>query len=371
MKRAAMGLALALGLCGLARADIVTVRDPGGNKYGKDIVGDIKNESPGGITIKEKGTDKTVSPLDVQAVVYTLDKVEKAAFNVPEQKEVNALLEKDPRQRQKLLDEALKGFKELQGRVGDHEKAKRYVDYRVARCQAYIAKDDPSQRAAAVKALDEFRNNRTNKDGWEILPVLRLLAQMQEEDGKLDDAAATLEQVVNLPGVPADVKQTSTVLVAEMFIRARNYPKAEEKLDAALNKVAADDPQRPRLETYLVKAQLAQEKAGTAEARLRGVLQATQDDELRAMAYNLLGDYYRLKKQDEEAYWCYMRVHVLFNGNAEEQAKALYHLWKLYPTPAGKSDPVAARQCYDKLMDQKYAGTEFQALAAKEPKPGN
>ena len=42
-----------------------------------------------------------------------------------------------------------KGFEELQPRVKDHDKAKRYVDYRLARCKAYIARDDPSQRAAA------------------------------------------------------------------------------------------------------------------------------------------------------------------------------------------------------------------------------
>jgi len=90
---------------------------------------------------------------------------------------------------------------------------------------------------------------------------------------------------------------------------------------------------------------------------------------VRAAAHNGLGDYYREKGQVEEAFWHYLRVDVLYSQDLEEQARALYWLSKLYEKKAfeGRAgDPERAKNCRDRLLDARFAKTEFQALAAKE-----
>jgi hypothetical protein len=372
MKRMAMGFALVLGLYGLAQADEVSVKDPN-KKLGKDVVGEIIDETPSGITIKEKGksTPTIIAAGDVQAVAYEMKSIPKADFRIPEQKEVDGLLEKkDAKKRKDLLEESLSGFQSLETKIGEsHPRAKRYVVFRIARLQAYLAqenKDDKVMRQKAIDGLIAYR--KAYPDGWEILQVLLMLAKMQQEDNKIAEAAETLELIIALPDLPPDIRQKNTLLVAEMFYTAKQYDKAEKKLELAIEKLAPGTPERTKLQVYLVKSQLAQKKLETSEKTLNEVIRGNQEAELRAMAYNLLGDYYRARGDDERAFWSYLRVHVMYRGTPEEEAKALYYLWKLFPKVNG-GDPARARECYDSLMDPKYAATEYGGIAAKEPKP--
>src|SRR5579884_2621023 len=254
MKRALVGCVLVLGLYGLARADTVSLLDPA-KKYGRDVDGQIESESPAGIKIKEaKGPPRVILAAEVQSVLYEVPGVAKKDFNLPAQRETDAQHEKDAKKKRALLDEALGGFKELEAKAdkANHVRAKRYAAFRVARCKAYLAAEDPSQRPAAVKELLAYR--KAYPDGWEIIPVLRQLSQMQEEDGDLAGAAETPEQMRGLKEVPDDVKQTTTVLVAQMFMRAKKYDQAEERLKQALADSKLEASLRPKLQVYLVKA---------------------------------------------------------------------------------------------------------------------
>ena len=56
------------------------------------------------------------------------------------------------------------------------------------------------------------------------------------------------------------------------------------------------------------------------------MIKGADDDKLKALAYNTLGDYYQQAKQPDEAFWNYLRVDVLFNQDREEHARALYNL---------------------------------------------
>ena len=76
------------------------------------------------------------------------------------------------------------------------------------------------------------------------------------------------------------------------------------------------------------------------------------------MAHASLGDYYRIKKQDEEALWEYLKVDALYSQEKEEHAKALYWLSRLFESVQGSK--IRAGQCLDRLLDKTYAGTEYQ-----------
>ena len=79
-----------------------------------------------------------------------------------------------------------------------------------------------------------------------------------------------------------------------------------------------------------------------------------------------MGDYYlkTTPAQAEEAFWQYLRVDVMYPQDRNEHAKALYHLWKLFDTVKGSK--ARAEQCYDKLTDKVYAGTDFNRKALTE-----
>ena len=79
------------------------------------------------------------------------------------------------------------------------------------------------------------------------------------------------------------------------------------------------------------------------------------------MRNNAFGDYFRARKQDEDAFWHYLRVDVLFAGDKEEHAKALYWLSKLFESV--KKDKIKAQECVEKLKSKDLDGTEYGRLA--------
>ena len=156
------------------------------------------------------------------------------------------------------------------------------------------------------------------------------------------------------------------MLVARLLLRERKAPEAEAELKGLRAKLSTTDPQRPAVEVYLAQSRLAQGQMGQVEAPLRAAIHDTSDAAVRAAAHNLLGDYYQAKGQPGPAFWEYLYVDTLYNQDREEQAKALYHLSKLFDTV--KNDRMRARQCAERLQDKQYAGTLYQRRAASESK---
>ncbi len=152
-----------------------------------------------------------------------------------------------------------------------------------------------------------------------------------------------------------------------MLIQDGKFDAAEKKLSSVLADTK-DEKQKAYVQASLIQTQVAQGKA-TSPADLQNLIKgAGDDDKLKAMAYNTLGDYYQQAKQPDEAFWDYLRVDVLFNQDREEHARALYNLWKLFAS--ARSDPQRAQECLDRLKDKAMDGTEYQARAIKETEAG-
>ena len=54
------------------------------------------------------------------------------------------------------------------------------------------------------------------------------------------------------------------------------------------------------------------------------------DRNLKAMAYNTLGECLLAGGKSKEAFWAFMFVDVEYNQDKAEHKKAMYHLWKLF-----------------------------------------
>src|SRR5262249_54014496 len=160
---------------------------------------------------------------------------------------------KDAKRRREAFDKAMKNYQDLaqDGEIRASANARRYVQFRIAEVQYYIALDDPTMKPQALKALEEFRT--ANPTGWEIVLTLRYLARTYEEAGKVDAARDALIQLADLPGLDRDLKRESNTAVAQMLMRAKKPDEAEKRLADLLQSMPANDPQRPFIQVHQIQ----------------------------------------------------------------------------------------------------------------------
>ena len=363
MKRIALaaGLAACLGLFAAPAAwadDTVLRRDP---KGGKDVnvSGVIEDETPAGVKIKVGKDAQVIPPDDIQHIAYNLKAVGEIEFSTPYGKEQQAL-GLTGEDRKKGLAEALTLYQNLEKKLKASPNAQRYIDYRIAMLAVQQAKDDPTKTDAALAALNEYRTS--NSGGWEIVPVTKTVARMLEDKGDQAGARQAYEDLAANPDVPKDVALGVNLQVAQMMLREKKYGEAEQKLKGVAAGMKPDDPQRAYVAVYLASTQVAQGRLKEAEQPLKDAIKGAADDNLKALAYNALGDYYQQNKQPDEAFWQYLRVDVLYGQDREEHARALYNLWKLFDSV--RADQQRSNECLDKLKAM--TGTEYAARAEKE-----
>jgi tetratricopeptide (TPR) repeat protein len=246
--------------------------------------------------------------------------------------------------------------------VLDEANAHRFVQYKICEILFLIAREEPAQADPATAALTAYKGRFAS--GWEIVPALKMLGQLLEEKGDTQAASQAYAELSALPDVPKKVKQEGDMLAVRVLLRGGQYADAEKRLKELQLDLPPNDPQRTYADVCLVQAQLAQGNLDQIEPRLQAALKATSDPAVRAVAHNLLGDYYRVKGQLDPAFWNYLRVDVLYNQDREETAKALYHLSKLFDK--AKKDLGRAEDCLRRLKGPEFAGTAFQRKANEE-----
>lgn len=366
--RAVLALAVVLVVLGVTRAqDAVFYTDRATKKEARHT-GTIEEEGPGGIKIKVKeGRDllvKTVPSADIVSVQYQTKEIDKLTFRAPFVKEERGLKAETPKERAKFLLEALDGFNRLEGQLSGQAMPRRYVQFKIAETTARLAQDDPSKIDSAIKLLADFRS--ANASSWQILPALKLLARLYEDTGKFDEARKAYEDLAELPDAPPELKLESGVLVGRLLLRGGKFGEAQQRLEKLASTMSREAAQAPFVRAYLVESQMGQDKLANAPQELTEVIRSTSDGRARALAYNLLGDFYRKKGNLDEAFWQYLRVDAVYNEDAEEQAKALFHLAALFDKV--KKDPLRGKECLSRLMEQRFLGTTHQKLAAREGK---
>ena len=364
MRRAVAVLGALAALVGPARGqDTVIYQDRAGKQA--TARGTIQDESPAGIKIKVGEEVLDLPALSIRQVTYKVKDVTAIDYRYPfGQEELARRPGTRPAERATRLENALKGFKNLDAQVLGVPAAHRYVQFKIAEVLAVQAQDDSSKADAAIAALSAYAKDFPT--GWEVAPALKLLAKLQEEKGDSAGALETYRGLAKVPGIPPELRQESTVLVARALLHAGKPKEAESELKGLAAKMSTTDPQRANVEVALAQCRLAQGQLGQVEAPLRAALQNTSDAAVKAAAHNLLGDYYLAKGRPEAAFWEYLYVDTLYNQDREEEAKALYHLSTLFDKV--KNDKQRAQQCAERLKDKQYAGTLYQRRAASEGK---
>ncbi len=106
------------------------------------------------------------------------------------------------------------------------------------------------------------------------------------------------------------------------------------------------------------------------EKDLKAVLDSNADNDVKALARNTLGDYFRARGEGDKAFWEYIWVDVHYNQDREELSKALYYLAKLFADV--RKDSTRSKECLERLCDEKqFGGLEYHKKAVAEKGGGN
>jgi hypothetical protein len=325
----------------------------------------ISEETPAKVTYKAGNKTQEIPAADIIEVDYDTRKVvDRPTWRHPVLRQDAALKATKVDTKKEAFKEALDAYKKLAPEVAQNKMLHRHVQFKIAEVQAQLADADPSQADAAVEALKKFKADFGN--GWQLVKATKLLVRLLEQKGDEAGAQAVYEELAANEAAPKEVRQEFGLLAVRYLLRKGKPDDAATKAKALQKDLPKDDPQAMKIQVYLSACDIAARKYDGAEKELKAVVEGGADNDVKALARNTLGDYYRARGDGEQAFWQYLWVDVYYNQDREELAKALYHLSKLFAEV--KKDTTRAKECLDRLLgDEKQFGTtEYYKKAVAE-----
>jgi hypothetical protein len=337
--------------------------------------GNVTEESAAGITLKAAGEPKPVAiPAgDISEIDYAVqdgDKFGRIEWNRPNNYMRNARAATAPAKRREWLEKALEDYRTLVPLVKGDKKLTRHVQFSMAEALALEAEADPKQLGPAIEAVKKFKTDHGN--GWQLVKATKLLIRLLDQKGDEEGVQAAYAELADNEAAPKDVRLEFGMLSVGNLIRKNKFADAAAKARAIKDAMAPDDPQLQKVKVYLAACNLAAKKLDGVEKELDEVVKSGADSDVKAMARNTLGDYFLAKNDKEKAFWEYLWVDVHYNQDREQLSRALYNLSKLFVEV--RQDKVRAKECLDRLSDEKqFGGLEYhrKALAEKAPGAGN
>lgn len=357
---------LAVPASALAQDEVVYI-DRAKKKNDEVHRGKVQQETIAGIVCSVGGTAKTqtFATADIVDIIYGIRLGLKPIYTRARVEEAKMDTAQSDAERLKAFEDAMKRYQELlkEKEVEDAPAVKRHIQFRVARLYGKLAEEDAEQRDTAITALDKFV--KAYPDSWQLSLAVRLLGQLYEDKDDLNAAQKTYEVLASNPEAPKEMRLEFQMLSVRGLMRTSQFPAAEKKLGEIAATLSPNDPLGLRLQVFQAECQSAAKKYDQAQAKLKTILTADAADGVtKGLAHNVLGDCLRETGKLDEAFWNYLWVDTVYNQDRQEQARALYHLSKLFEQV--KKDPNRAQQCRERLLTKEFAGTDFQRRAAKE-----
>jgi hypothetical protein len=325
----------------------------------------IIEESPGQIAYRISGrTEKLLAPdiLDIEYLSTSalVRQDYRRALRYEDEIEDAA----DPEARKKAIQQAIDAYQVLLPKMTESRFAQRHIAWKMARLEAKRAEDNPSLRDGAIAALSKFLQEHGG--GWQVGQASKLLAQMQLDKGDLAGAQQTFASLAGKPDLARETRQEYQLLSVRSLMRSGKYDEAQKQLRSIQALLLPDDKaMNTRTSIYLAGCQGMMGQLAAAEKPLQAVLSSEAEPSLKALACNLLAESYLKADRKEDAFWRFLMVDTLYNQDPAEQARALYHLSRLFEEV--KKDTARAQDCRERLLKEKqYAGLEYRRLATQE-----
>ncbi len=204
---------------------------------------------------------------------------------------------------------------------------RRHIAYRMAILKAAVT-DKREDQQEAIKQFDAVRKEVAAS--WQLVPLVRQEVQLLADLDRLDDAARVLDETAKTPNLAKELKQELELGMIDVMIRAGKANEVEGRIAQALQTLQPNDPMATKLKVFQLGAQAGKGDADKAAAQLKTIIDQAQDNSLKALAYNTLGDCYSAKGLKKDAMWAYMWVDVVYNQDKAEHVKAAERLSRVF-----------------------------------------
>jgi hypothetical protein len=293
-----------------------------------EFIGAVVEETVNGIKVKPQvGPDRSFAVGDIVDVIYAPPR----ALEIPFQPILNgesALRTGGPDKAK--IDKLVKDYTTFVNNSLKDAKVpslRRHIQYRLAGLKAALAEKREDQNEA-VRNFEQVRKEVAGS--WQFVPLVRQEVQLLADLERLDDAARVLDEAGKTPGLAKELKQEMELSMIDLMIRAGKANEVEGRIAQALQTLPPTDPMATKLKVFQLGAQAGKGDADKAAAQLKTIIDQAQDNSLKALAYNTLGDCYSAKGQKKEAMWAYMWVDVVYNQDKAEYAKAVERLSRVF-----------------------------------------
>jgi len=236
---------------------------------------------------------------------------------------------------------------------------KQEVEYLRALSQAKLAMTEGGDKNAAVTAMLNFVKGAPQS--FHFYDAAETLGDLSMALGKFADAAKYYTPIASAPWPEYQLKANSAI--GRALVGDKQYDQALSKFEAVIGGDATGgEATRQKLLATVGKAVCLAEtgKAEEAVTLLQDIISKNdpQDAQLFARTYNALGRSYLKLSKPKDALLAYLHTEILFAGEAEAHAEALYHLSKLWGDINKSDRAVTART----TLRERYAGSIWATL---------
>lgn len=326
----------------------------------------IAAESPQALVLK---TPKAEIPADkIVDIIFPLlpRQVHLTTYRQAIIAEKKALAETKAADRTKANAEALAKYQETLGLLEEGQPyAKAHLEYKIANL-LYIQGRDEGKEAALKQAAEKLKAFKTaHPQAWQLVPVLRNLAQLQLNAKNYAEAEQTYRELAK-SNAPEEVRQDAEVQALLVTLQAGKHAEAQKSLEGLVNRLPKGSVQQLRARLALAECLGVAKDLARAKAEVKAVLDQTKDKALRGLAYSTMGYCYYLNEQWQDARWEFLWVDTIYNQDPREHARALYYLSDIF---ARLGDGDRARECREQLLTgRQFNGLEYQRRAMKDDK---
>jgi tetratricopeptide (TPR) repeat protein len=326
---------LANSTCAVAEEDQVYV------KRGASVRGKIGEVSPVQVTVNVGTQKQGVSTNDIRVINFG--------------DEPPALRQGRARAVAGKYDLAMEDLKKVDVASISRPVVKLDLQFYLALCQGRQALNSGAGKTQATEAMLAFV--RTAASSNHFFEAADLLGDLAVSQGDYENAVKYYGGISSKAPWPVG-RMLAQLAEADARVKQRLFAEAQKRYESILTQ-KADTPEVERLKRLAevgrgrCLAETATVDEGIAVLEQLIAKNDASDTELFGRAYNALGDCLQLLNKPKDALMAYLHVDILFYGDSDTHAEALYHLSKLWQVAKNQDRAAVAGN----LLKQRYAGS--------------
>ncbi len=334
---AAVGLCLAIATPCWAHD---TIKKTSGTVSGK-----IKSMSPASVTIEKAGGGRLREDVPVNIIETIYFDQEPAQMRT-----IRAYI------RDGQYEDALESLDGLKLDEIDRDVILQDIEFYKALCKTKLALGGTGQVLDAAKVMGAFR--KKNSGNYHYLEATELMGNLALTLGRYSEAEELYTILGRAPW--PDYKMRAAVAMGYSRLAQNKPAEARKAFNFALSISATDALARKQQLAAKLGIARCDAAAGQHDKAVAAVLDILsradpENVELQAKAYNTLGTAYRKAGKTKDALWAFLHVDILYFGDQESHAEALWNLESLWKALHKPDRALRARR----ILDTRYKNSRW------------